>query len=360
MELGLLSAFKKQPFRDSSLVEAKRRIRWFTDERRTQDAITFVERLNNAAVDSGLRVQQAIELELEELNRNCGRCDKAIKHSREAVQKLQELGSISSFQEVVDANVRLAAALFDGHQFTDAIAILTPFVKKVTKNDDLLNAESEIKFRNTLGRLQVAAGCTGWEKEFRKSLELQAVVDRAGASRTLCYLVHGLLRADRLVDAESELHRLDNLSNDPFSRTFYNFYEADYRRRSQEEWDDAFFEEEGRHVDGYAYGFYLQATARQSRTAGCSAERFRMAANHLWKDGGADGEVNVLKLFGFFLELASRQRLGNSISPTMDEINKFLKLPNTKEIETYYRPLLNRLDNSPASLEMLLESVPYF
>lgn len=360
MELGLLSAFKKQPFRDSALVEAKRRILWFTDEKRTQEALFFVERLSNAAEDSGLRVQQSIELELEELNRNCGRCDKAIEHSRRAVRKLEELGPISSFQEVVDANVRLAAALFDGHQFTEAIVNLTPFIEKISNNADLLNAETEIKFRNTLGRLRIAVGHTEWELEFRKSLELQKVVDKDGVSRTLCYLVHGLLRVGRLEDAKVELKHLNRLSNDPFSRTFCRFYEADYRRRSREEWDDGLFEETDNHVPGYVFGFYLQATARQPRSVAVSAERFRMAALHLKKDGGSKCEVNVLRLFGLFLELASKQRLGDSLSPTMDAIDEFLRLPNTKVIDAYYRPFLSRLDGSPASLEALLESVPYF
>ena len=208
MELDLLSAFTQRPFSTGDLAEARRRLAWFTSERKTGEALKFAERLEGAVNKigvSGLRVQQAIELELEELNRHSGRYIKAIQHSRSAVELLERLGSVSSFQELLDAKVRLAAALLDGHQFDEGASMLEELLPTVESTSDLFTAESEVSFRNTLGRLKVLRKEDGWETLFRKSLELQKVVDRASIPRTRGYLVHSYLRSGQLEKAEREL-----------------------------------------------------------------------------------------------------------------------------------------------------------
>ena len=325
----------------------------------TKAALDFSYRLNRAAKEGGvesLRVQQRVNEALEDFNRHIGNSKEAAKYSQKAVETLDKLGEDVSFQEVVEAKSRLAAALYDSHQFPEAIDLLEELVDDAQENPRLLCAESRVILFNTYARLLVANGADGWETLYRGSIHLQESVDPSNIGRTRCYLIHGLLRNDRTTEAQAELHWFDENDIDSNTDTFVKYYRADLYRRNPDCGakfrQDDHFESEGR---GHAFGFYLQATARQpDRSSDERVERLRRTARVFRDEIGEYTDQNILHLFALFLELASRPSNGPAIR---QEIEKFFDMDHSGKFREWYS---SAIEQCPEDCELLLDRVPCF
>lgn len=168
----------------------------------------------------------------ENFNRHIGNFQEAVKYSREAVAMLEAIGDDASFQEAVEAKSRLGSAMYDSHQFPEAIEILNELIHEAQANPRLLNAESRVMLFNTYARLLVAADADGWETLYRDSIRLQEAVEPSSVGRTRCYLIHGLLRNKRTADAQLELCWFDENTTDLCTASFVRYYRADLYRRN--------------------------------------------------------------------------------------------------------------------------------
>ncbi len=357
------------PFNKDSLESARSRIRWLCEEQKMHEALDFAERLErtvNAGEEPCLRVKQSVELELEELNRHLGRFDKAILHSRNAVESIESLSNISCYQELYDAKIRLGAALYDGHEFQNAHDLLSPLLGEIEENPQLVTAESQYMLFNTLGRVKVILGehPSNWNVLFEKSIRLQEIVDTDNIARTRCYLIHGLLRHHQLDEAEREIQKASKSNPDFYSHSFITFYIADlHRRLGKNTFEDTEFEKLGNHVDGYLFGFYLQATARQTcRKVEDRVERFLSAANEFNKEAGQLDDFSLLRLFSSFMEYSAAlvQEKQDEATKTHTAIIEFLELEYASALRDYYQDLLPTPDGTYEEMERVLLAVPYF
>lgn len=357
------------PFNKDSLESARTRIRWLCEEQKMHEALDFAERLErtvNAGEEPFLRVQQSVELELEELNRHLGRFDKAILHSRNAVESIESLSNISCYQELYDAKIRLGAALYDGHEFQNAHDLLSPLLGEIEENPQLVTAESQYMLFNTLGRVKVILGehPSNWNVLFEKSIRLQEIVDTDNIARTRCYLIHGLLRHHQLDEAEREIQKASKSNPDFYSHSFITFYIADlHRRLGKNTFEDTEFEKLGNHVDGYLFGFYLQATARQTcRKVEDRVERFLSAANEFNKEAGQLDDFSLLRLFSSFMEYSAAlvQEKQDEAVKTHTAIIEFLERENASALRDYYQELLPASDGTYEEMEKVLSAIPYF
>lgn len=365
----LNAVLQLNPFNKDSLESARTRIRWLCEEQKMHEALDFAERLErtvNAGEEPFLRVKQSVELELEELNRHLGRFDKAILHSRNAVESIESLSNISCYQELYDAKIRLGAALYDGHEFQNAHDLLSPLLGEIEENPRLVTAESQYMLFNTLGRVKaiLREHPSNWKVLFEKSIKLQEIVDTDNIARTRCYLIHGLLRHDRLDEAESELQKASNSNPDFYSHSFIKFYIADlHRRLGKNTFEDTEFEKPGNHVEGYLFGFYLQATARQTcRKVEDRVERFLSAANEFNKEAGQLDDFSLLRLFSSFMEYSAALVQGKQDEAVKSHtaIIDFLKRENASALWDYYQELLPAPDGTYEEMERVLSAVPYF
>lgn len=367
---GLLDYFSETFVLDNfGLQEARNRLRWLTQNKGNAEALEFAERLErsvNQTDHTPLRISQAIEFELRELNRHVGRFAQAIKHSEAGVKKLEQMGDrISSFQEIVIAKTQWAASLFDGHIFKQAIGLLKPLATLISSDPSRVTAEVEIELRNTLGRLQMVDGESSpdeWESHFRHSLELQGDVDPDNKSRTACYLIRGLLRSSQLNQARSEIKKLSGAGLIGFGKTELKFLEADLARRQGVTWEDESFENDESICRGHPLGFYFQTTARQAgRSTEDSATRFEMAASEFRRDVGEFAEHNILELFSLFVlwrcELLKKNEDRGKCH--VEEIQEFLSHSDTLSLKTYYSHLVEQASES-GDFEPLFQAVPYF
>lgn len=339
---------------------AQKRVAWLAQDRKFLEALDFTKRLeaaNDSMEKPYLRVSQAIQTMLEDQNRHNGRYHQAIVHSRNAVSQIKALGGLSSFNELVDAKVRLAAALFDGHDFGGAADLLSPLVMKIESDESLITAESQVNLYNTLGRCKTRLEQRDWEELFKKSIELQSEVDPNSIPRTTAYLIHGLLLNHRFTEAGESIEAMMEL--DPFTDKFLKFYKADmYRRIGEQKWDDPQLESECGH---YTLGFYFQATARQAeRTPEEKVRRFKKAAQELCSHVPGHSDINILQLFSYFCNLAAELEAEGDGHELLEAIQKFLNQSEAASLKSWYSGKLPAKPKSSLDLEPLFGAVPYF
>jgi len=339
---------------------AQKRVAWLSQEKKYLEALEFTKRLEAANHSMGrpyLRVSQAIQIMLEDQNRHNGRYYQAIVHSRKAVSQIEALDGLSSFNELVDAKVRLASALFDGHDFGAAAESLVPLVKRIESDESLVTAESQVNLYNTLGRCKIRLEQVDWEELFRKSIKLQSEVDPDNIPRTTAYLIQGLLLNGRFTEASQSLEEM--MERDSFTDKFLTFYKADMHRRiGEQRWDDPQFELESGH---YAHGFYFQATARQAeRTSDEKVRRFKRAAQELCSHVPSHSDINILQLFSYFCNWAAELEAKANGLKVREAIQNFLNQPEAASLKSWYIGKLPTKPKSSLELEPLFNAVPYF
>jgi len=359
-DAGLLkTVFAEHRLTKQCVAEARKMLFQLTTTQGPKFALDFAHRLNRAAsagkVES-LRVKQKVDETLEDFNRHIGNFEEAVTWSEQAVGLLNEYKSRTSFQEEVEAKARLASAMYDAHRFQDGAAILRELIAEEQGKPRSLNAESKVMLYNTFARLLVALNKDDWEGLYRKSIELQSVFDPESLGRTRCYLVFGLLRRNRFDEAQSELTWFGENETNPYTRTFISFYRAELYRRNPRcgvafRQDDE-LEASGR---GHAFGFYLQATARQAeRTAGDRKNRFEKAISAFEEEIGPYKDQNILNLFAMFMSLATAPE--NS-AETRCKIERFFNGCRTSHLRDWYGEALGKC---PMDIELLLNRIPCF
>lgn len=325
----------------------------------SEAALEFAHRMQNAVSQGGaatLRVSQRSHEALEDVHRHIGNFPEAYRYSQLAVDSLRELGDDASFQELAEANSRLGAAMFDAHRFEEGVAVLGDLVYEAQVHPRLLRAESRVVLFNTHARLLAVIGRDGWKPLFRKSIQLQELVEPASIARTRCYLVHACLRNDLLAEARQELSWFDRNPVSNESRQFACFYRADLYRRDPScapgyRQDDQ-FENFGRN---HAFAFYLQATARQpDRTTEEREQRLTWASEVLMKERGKQKGLNLLNLFSLFISLASQNADKEAIKT---EIKQIFSASGDGVMEEWYREAIAA---KPIDTESLFNRVPYF
>ncbi len=357
---GLLeTVFAEHRLTKQCVAEARKIIFRLTEMQGPKDALDFARRLNRAAsagqVES-LRVKQKVDETLEDFNRHIGNFEEAVTWSERAVLVLDEHKSLTSFQEEVEAKARLASAMYDAHRFQDGAAKLRELIVEDQGKPRMLNAESKVMLYNTYARLLVALDIDGWEIFYQNSIELQRVFDPAFIGRTRSYLIFGLLRRNRFEHAQSELTWFNENETDPYTQTFVSFHRAELYRKNPKcgvafRQDDK-LETSGR---GHAFGFYLQATARQAdRTESDRKTRFERAISAFLEEIGPYTDQNILNLFAMFMSLATAPE--NSID-TRRKIEQFFNDCRLSHLRDWYREALGK---SPIDIEFLLNRIPYF
>ena len=168
---------------------------------------------------------------------------------------------------------------------------------------------------NTLARAQAILGPTGWDELFRRSLVLssRSIDDTANLQRTSSYLIHGLLRHDRVTEAITELAEAGESRNPlPPANPWFGFPVANAARVEGTQWGhpelDKARPDDDKAVPRHVYGLYYQATGRQQpRSVGGELgriERLTRAAGFFRAEAG-DAERNICVLFADALELAA-------------------------------------------------------
>ncbi len=332
----------------------------------TKVALRFAERVErslNASSTSGkqpLRLQQQIQWNLEELHRHLGNYAEAVTHSLRAVDALESMEQLSSFQEILDARVRLAAAMFDAHDFYRAKELLEISVREVQLNPRIVRAESRTHLNNTLGRISVVTGGSDWLSLFQSSLDIQEVLSPEDVSRTRCYLLHGLLRNDRLAEARAQLELA--ISNGEFGNQYLRFLAADYLRRGG--LDNGPIQEladKDSALKGHAYGFYLQCRARSCWGSAKSEHLFEEAFRVFKEESDHLTPDSILALFATFMKLAffTARRDVVGFEKALRESLRMLERIEAKSLSAWYMPFIpTSIDH--ASVERLLARVPYF
>lgn len=362
---GQMQVFEKQKqIRNSSLRVIETRLHWLQEQGRIGDALKFSERLEKVVLANkanGIRVRQAIEIQLQDLSRHIGSFQESIKYAALATQEISENRELFSFQEEVEANVRLAAALFDGHEFEKAASLLSGWVVKVNQEMQLIDADSKVKLFNTLGRILIVLNQDGWQELFRRSIELQRLFDPENVVRTQCYLVQGLLRFD-LGAAEKQLVNMEK-EDAGNSADFLKFYRAELARRKGDLWEDLRFESDREKKAGHAFGFYLQATARQNgRSKEDAQARFSRAASVFLIAAGKGKKLNLLNLFAAFMRLGAAVSAKDRVRVVaeLETVQKFLSGDEAVRLSDYYQEYLQFSIGDSNALKELLSSVPYF
>lgn len=321
-------------------------------------ALAFAQRMQKAVSQGGaatLRVSQRSSEALENVHRHIGNFVESYRYSRLAVDSLNELGEHASFQELAEANARLGSAMFDAHRFQEGAAELSDLVDEAQNDPRLLSAESKVMLFNTQARLLAAAGLGGWEPLFRKSIQLQELVEPSSIPRTRCYLVHACLRSESLEVARRELDWFDINPVPDDTKPYVSFYRADFYRRvancDTKYRQDEQFESTGRN---HAFAFYLVATARQNdRAAEDREERLIRAIDVMRKERGKHIGLNLLHLIPLFVELTLRNSDGVRIR---DEIEQIFDASGDSTLRDWYS---DALQLAPANSEALFEKIPY-
>ena len=345
------------------------RLQWLKSDERQQEALGFAKRCwqfasrrNTVPLTDRLKIGS----ELEDLNRHLGKYVDAVESSRKAVEQLRDIGDLVSDEDVIDAEVRLAAAYIEAHQFQEADELLESVVNQIKQDRRRISVALRCRLFNTLARTMVVLNKDGWEDLFRASLEVQQQVEQHHVPHTRNFLIHALLADKRTGDAELELARQEEPIDD-YSQTFLSFYRAELARQQGRTWIVE-NDNNGQLADMkplHARAFYLQATARQpGRPLADAVRRFDGAAMALKKECPSDSTGNILPVLVEFVRLASAaaQKDTPAWRDALRQLDRLLEEPAADAIQQFYAGVLSGCGDTPdvEQVEAVLARVPYF
>jgi hypothetical protein len=368
----LLDPFRhRAPLEAEPLRRAVRRLqRMANDEHRYRDALDLSEALLKHRRAASVRPEIVYQL-------HCLRAD-VLRH----LGYFQQAGAAaqggrrnrnSSYNSRAQADVRLAAALFDGHSFDRARRLLRPWADRLRREAGLVEPETAVQVFNTLGRVEaILQG--DFEPCFEASYRLQSHLYRYDTARTLCYWIHALLRRGRLREAGRRLHLASRRAEfDPFAQRMLDFLQADLARRRGLLWvsqrDGQALKPPQPGPTGHPTGMYLLATARQpQRSVDDCARRLDRAAEWFTLDLGAPSREPQGGNLLVFLAAAGRLRAAaarddrRAWSEARRDLRQFIRRRGHEGFASYYGPVLGQLGRLPSvpQAEALLEAVPYF
>lgn len=297
----------------------------------------------------------------------------AATEARAFTARVERAGANASYTEQAEAAIDLAAAHYVAHQFEEARATLVPWACRVTDDPLLLDNDITIRLLGTLGRAEIALGGDSWLEPVDRAIQIQRFERRADLPRAIGILIDGLLRTDRLEEAEeqlklaeTELRKTEYESN--VDLWFLRFRRAELARRRAEIWGDPLMENpdirrQGQFARPIAY--YYQATARQpGRSDEDAADRLRQAAHAFASITRDRGITQGLRFFESMMRLAEAERRGDGSTwaRARNTLVHYLDHEAPLALRRWYEPVIAELGNSPTrdGVEALLGRVPYF
>lgn len=353
----LLRAQKLGPDQFESVIEHARHMNRHSH---FTPALHMIERLEHCTLENTVSYRQRQDLArlMCDLHRHLGHYDRAVALAQAQVVNVHAMGDRASHDSLAHAEVRVAAALYDSHNFKAIVKLLSPWMKKLAQDPRIIAPHTRVMLFNTLGRSEAVLGRPSFAEYFKASLRQQEGLDLANAVRTRNYLIHGYLKNNDLNKAGEALTENETAcSSDPWLA----FYRADLARRRGLLWsDDALEQTIGGPSSSYPRAFYFQATARmQGRSAQEAADRFREARRCLCR--GVENPAGVLYFLTLLLALAEATWLEDATGQKIGL--KYLddNLHSTS-LKHYYQKDLDRLHDDPgtSALEKFLGRVPYF
>jgi hypothetical protein len=344
------------------------RIRWQCDQvHHYRDALDLALRAQACPKEAGVAkpVSRRIDRFVIDLHRHLGHYEQAVTLAQEQYEELSNPEAITCHDEVVQAAVLHAAALYDAHRFEEMVCVLRPRQMEIEKDSRLVTPETRAHLNNTLARAMVALGEEGWEALYRESLCILEVRDPLDRPRTLSYLIHALLRNVRTQEAGDlleEARRQPGLNS--MSRRMLAFLKADHARRLGTVWDDQLMDQPPAEGEvGHPSGFYFQATARQQkRTRSDRLWRFEQARKCFQLDAGDTDRTSVLHFLVACMQFGEAVSRGAGLESAREALGTFLSEPGVQPFFAYYARQWERAskDHYSCALEELLERVVFF
>lgn len=368
-DAGLLQVFQRPISHIEAPVLARRIEQIVNQQHNYAEGLDLIERTLRCGLDANVEVQTSrhfVRIQSDAL-RHLGRYERAVAVAGDEYDRILQSGTYTSHDQTAAWAATYAAALRDQHDFPAMCRILEPIVEHLTNDEKAFSPLTRVMVLNTLGNAEIAMANPErkWETRFRKSLEIQSGTDRYNQPRTANDLIHGLLRSDRLADADLELQSwLPNCSNS-FSAFFLKFAAADLARRRGDLFEDP--ELESATADtvrvGHPIAYYFQATARQvGRNAPDAAVRFRKAVQLFQHDLTDDSENSILDLLIACMKLGVGLHTDDRRAwcSAADDLQRFLDV-HGGPLLSWYGACVHQLGKTPdsAALERLLERVPY-
>ena len=237
------------------------------------------------------------QLELMRSLRHLGRYQAAMDEAEAWRDSLRRAGETVCEEQLAEADLELAACLFDMAEYERMLAELEPSLQVIETAPLRFSPQLRARLWNTAARAMVRLDDDRWDSLFDRSLQLQQATDPASLPRTRNYRIEGMLRSGRLQDAGDAIAAAQSADPDAFSQDMLAFYAADLARRRGALWTDPSLEERAP-VPGRAnhpLGFYLQATARQpGRGQQEAVARFERAAACFEMDAAGADDANAL------------------------------------------------------------------
>jgi tetratricopeptide (TPR) repeat protein len=323
------------------------------------EARDFLRRVKARVIASTpLQIKLEVSYSEEDLHRHCGDFDEALK-ARAARLELERNPLISCYERMADSDNRHAAALYDAHRFREAVECLEPWFSQLQADPRICFPETRAFLFNTLGRCLVVLGDPRWESVLRESLRIQQTVSPEDVTRTENYIIHGLLKSNRLDEAAS---CLDNLS-DP--KDYYRVWlRAEHARRMQTSGsgieDEAIF---AISPTFHVFGFAMQAAARQQGRDLPTRIKYLQNARDCFLHGVEADRSNVKRLLSLCCGLAISVALEDDLAfrRSLSEFEGFCERQGLNAFRTWYDSSIQQLKSRCdwSSVEDLFSHIPH-
>jgi tetratricopeptide (TPR) repeat protein len=323
------------------------------------EARDFLRRVKARVIaNTPLQIKLEVSYSEEDLHRHCGDFDEALKARADRLE-LERNPLISCYERMADSDNRHAAALYDAHRFGEAVECLEPWFGQLQADPRICFPETRAFLFNTLGRCLVVLGDPRWESVLRESLRIQQTVSPEDITRTENYIIHGLLKSNRLDEAAS---CLDN-SSDP--KNYYRVWlRAEHARRMQTVWigieDEAIFEIS---PTFHVFGFAMQAAARQQGRDMLTRIEYLQKARECFLHGVKADKSNVKLILSLCCDLAISvaSKDNSAFEQSLLEFKDVYQRQGLESIWNWYEPSLRQLKSRPdwRSVEDLFSRIPH-
>jgi hypothetical protein len=285
----------------------------------------------------------------------------AKEYAAKVQETLLQCQDTTSYTELVLAAARLAAALYDLHDFQNAESLLKSWFEKVHLDPKIVSMEARVELYNTYGRVASMLKRLDWEAHFKRTLSMQSEADLGSLSRTRNYLIGESIRHSLLENAESLVNLQLEEAFDPGSNTFLPFYRASIARKQNNRWADSDVDQIRPERFSHPFGLYHQAVARQVGVCGEEyIARMLTARELLLNDIQKGSHNNILPFLADALQLAINSKKNNirDFDHTRDSLQRFLKQDGLEAMHSYYSAALASLAFN--NVEPFLTEIPYF
>ena len=338
------------------------RLRFLDEQDDYPAVIQLCERIAMIGFSEQARLHDKLRIEKYHFDslRHLGKYKDSLRVAAETQRLLEQFAAFISSDEQMGHACDTAAALFDACDFRGAFQLLQPWLDRCHQDPQRFSGQKRVELFNTIGRSLVMLKSDGWEELFNRSAEIQSCIDPTNIRWTESFLIDGLLKTDRLIEAESLISRHESSPTDnPLANGFTKFYRCDLERRKGALWPDRNDElPAGR---GYTHAFALQAAARQpGREASQAADWLERSEDELHRE--CDSRHNILIFIASALSLrraaitGDRQLWSESIRRLATYIHDLGEAP-----QSYFCDTMIGLGDEPSvtAAENLIRLVPY-